>query len=128
MPGVPAAGETLIVGDFTVGEGSITGGSGSRSELPQCAAPFTIGPDGTETVEQGSVDAAAAHIYNIAVCPQGFRDDLPEYGIPPLLWRTLPLDLTALEEALHRWEPAASLELEQHRAAIATAQVTIAVE
>lgn len=98
------------------------------SETPQCAAPFTIGPKGTETVEQGSVDADAAHVYNVAVCPQGFRDELPEYGIPPLLWQLLPLDLTSLEEALHRWEPAANLELEQHRSAIATAQVTIAVE
>jgi hypothetical protein len=96
-------------------------------ELPEPAAPFTIGPGGTETVEQGSIQASAAHIYNIAVCPQGFRDDLPEYGVPPLLWKTMPLDLDALEEALRRWEPAASLELEQHRQAVAQAQVTIAV-
>lgn len=97
-------------------------------ELPQCAAPFTIGKNGTETVEQGSVEADAAHIYNVAVCPQGFRDDLPEYGIPSLLWQTLPLDLTALEEALHRWEPRANLELSQHLAAVGEAQITIAVE
>lgn len=96
--------------------------------IPQCAAPFAIGKDGTQTVEQGSEEAKAAHIYNIAVCPQGARDDLPEYGIPPLLWQPLPLDLTALEEALHRWEPEANLELEQQRAAIATAQVVIGVE
>ena len=97
-------------------------------EPPQCAVPFAIGEHGTETVEQGSTEADAAHIYNIAVCPQGFRDDLPEYGIPPLLWQRMPVDLTALEEALHRWEPKADLELEQHRTAIAEAQITIAVE
>ena len=97
-------------------------------ELPQCAAPFKINKTGTAVVEQGSEAADAAHVYNVAVCPQGFRDDLPEYGIPPLLWQRLPLDLTSLEQALHRWEPAADLELEQHRSAIATAQITIAVE
>lgn len=98
-------------------------------EVPQCAAPFEVGPDGDAVlVEQGSVENEAANIYNIAVCPQGFRDDLPEYGIPSLTWQTLPLDLGALEEALHRWEPEANLELEQHRAAIAEAAVTVAVE
>jgi hypothetical protein len=96
-------------------------------EVPQCAAPFTIGPGGVETVEQGSLQNQQDNIYNIAVCPQGFRDDLPEFGIPSLVWQTLPLDLGALEESLHRYEPAADLTLEQHRTAIAEAAVTVAV-
>lgn len=98
-------------------------------EIPQCAAPFAVGPGGDAVlVEQDSDANAAANVYNIAVCPQGFRDDLPEFGVPSLVWQTLPLDLGALEEALHRWEPECDLALEQQRTAIAEAAITVAVE
>lgn len=107
---------------FTIGEEA---GVASPGGLPQCAAPFTIGPHGTITVEQGSEENIAGNVYNVAVCPQGFRDDLPEFGVPSLLWQRMPLDLTGLQQALARWEPQADLTLEQHRIAAGEAQVAV---
>ena len=103
------------------------GASTTAPSLPHCAVPFTLTRQGTATVEQGSEAHLRGNVYNIAVCPRGFRDDLPEFGVPSLLWKTMPLDLGALEGSLHRWEPEADLALEQHREAVAEAQATVAV-
>lgn len=94
---------------------------------PHPSAPFTIGRDGTVVVEQGSDENITSNIYNIAVCVKGFRDDLPEFGVPDITFTRNPPDVEVLQRALERWEPAANLELESHRTAVAEAEVTINV-
>lgn len=89
------------------------------------AAPFSIGRAGTATVEQGSAENVADNIYNIAVCPQGERDDNPQFGIPEITFKKMPVDLTGLEEALRKYEPEADLTVEQHREGVGRAGITI---
>lgn len=95
--------------------------------LPQLAAPFTIARSGPVVVEQGSEANIASNVYNVAVCPIGFRQDLPEFGVPSLVDGHYPVDLATLEGAIHRWEPEADLELEQQRTAIGQAGISIAI-
>lgn len=75
-------------------------------------SPFSFNAQGyVETVDQDSAPDILAATYNLCVCPEGFRDDLPEFGIPQLEFQTVPLPLGALEEAILRWEPRASPEI-----------------
>ncbi len=82
-------------------------------EVPHFSALFTIGRGGAEVVEQDSTDDKAACVYRTAVCPQGFRQDLPAFGIPQLLRKTVPLNLDALQSAIELWEPRADLTVSQ---------------
>jgi hypothetical protein len=97
----------------------------SPAELPHFNAPFQIGRQGAIVVEQGSPENERANIYNIAVCPKGFRDDLPDFGIPDPTFQTLPLDLKPIEEALRKYEPAADITVAQHLEGLAAAGVLV---
>jgi hypothetical protein len=54
-------------------------------------------------VEQDSPADLLARAKNVAVCPGGFREDNPDFGIPHLLFRTIPLDVAGTAEAVARW-------------------------
>jgi hypothetical protein len=88
---------------------------------------FTIGAKGAAVVEQDSPEDMAACVYRIAVCQQGYRDDLPAFGIPQVAYQALPLDLSGVEEAISRWEPRARENIEEHMEALAGVQVDIEV-
>jgi|SRR5580704_10868691 hypothetical protein len=76
------------------------------------ASPFTFDAKGEAAiVTQGTPPSRLSGAYNVCVCPEGFRDDLPEFGIPQMEFQTIPLGLKQLEEAILRWEPEASPEL-----------------
>ena len=92
---------------------------------PHPTAPFTIGRDGTAVADQGSERNITTNIYNIAVCPQGFRDELPGFGLPDVTFHMMPLDLDALQHAIQAWEPAANLNIEEHRTAVGEAELRI---
>ncbi len=97
----------------------------SQLEAPQPSSPFTIGREGLSVVEQGSPEGIVSNIRNVAVCPQGFRDDLPEFGLPLTLNSYYPLDPEIVEEAILRWEPEADFSIEAQRTAIGEATVLI---
>ena len=90
--------------------------------LPHLAAPFTLTNKGAKVNEQGSPQDVAANVYNICVCETGAREERPEFGIRPLLFAPIPLDMDALAEQVERWEPRASVE------AIAEAERMIAAQ
>jgi hypothetical protein len=94
-------------------------------DAPHFAAPFSITRNGAVVVEQDSQANIQANIYNIAVCPKGFRDDLPDFGIPDPTFHTMPLDLSGIEEALHKYEPEADLTVAQHREGLAAAGIVV---
>jgi hypothetical protein len=96
-------------------------------EVPHFAQSFSIGRDGAAVVEQDSDEDKAACVYRIAVCPQGFREDLPGFGRPQLPFERLPLDLAALEAAVLLWEPRADLTVAEQLDALNEA-VTVDVE
>lgn len=99
----------------------------SELQAPHPTAPFEIRRHGTMVAEQGSVENVTSLIYNTAVCLQGTRDDLPEFGVPDETFEVFPRDLEPISEALKRWVPEADLEIEEHLQAVAEAEVQILV-
>lgn len=97
-------------------------------ELPHFAQEFKITKKGAVVDEQGSVADIAACIYRTAVCPEGFRVDLPTFGIPDISFSTPPLPLDVIQASLERWEPRADLELAEHANALEDALREIIVE
>ena len=68
------------------------------------ASPMVFGANGAaKTVEQGSPADLRTLAYNVCVCPVGFRQDLPEYGIPDLLFSRVPLSIEGVKQAVERW-------------------------
>jgi hypothetical protein len=74
------------------------------SEPVHLTSPFTFNNRGIASVQiQDSPEEHRTRAYNVVVCPIGFRDDLPEYGIPELLFSRVPLDVESLKTAIERW-------------------------
>ena len=99
---------------------------------PQWDYPFRIDVDGTvASVEQGSVVDVAACVANILVCDQGAKLGDPQFGVPSLLFRGVPLNTTQVLAAVQRLEPRATLGIlaAADAAAGATTQdVTVTVQ
>jgi len=85
----------------------------SEVERPHVAFPFEYQSDGTlAVVEEDSVEEVAACVANIAICPQGYRLDMPDFGVSDPSFATLALDPDSLKRAIARWEPRAQLSVE----------------
>lgn len=89
-------------------------------DIPQFSAPFAISaaidPEtglsiGASEVEQGSEADIEAQVYNVLVCPQGFRIESPEFGIPALQFQNAPLPIDAVIAAVQRWVPDAPVSI-----------------
>jgi len=81
------------------------------------AFPFRRGPDGKlVTVEQDTSEHHASQVATVASYPQGYRDDKPAFGRPPLVFRNIPLDLEAFRAAVERWVTDADLTVEEYSA------------
>jgi hypothetical protein len=84
------------------------------SDAAHLASPFAFAHTGVaETVPQDSAAELASCVLNICLCEEGFRQDLPSFGAPSLLFGTVPLDLAPFQRAIERWEPRAELTLEE---------------
>jgi len=82
-------------------------------ESPHIAYPFSFESDGSlAVVQEGSAEEVAASVANIAVCPQGYRLDLPGFGIPDPTFATLPIDTSGIKSAIEQWEPRASVTVD----------------
>jgi phage baseplate assembly protein W len=78
------------------------------------ASPMSFSAKGVaKTVVQGSSEEITSCVLNTVLCEEGFREDLPEFGVPSLLFQTVPLQLAPFEAAIKRWEPRAELTLEE---------------
>jgi phage baseplate assembly protein W len=76
------------------------------SDRPHFDHPFTRGTDGKPlVVEQDTVQHVTACALRILVCPQGFRFDRPDFGIPWPKMKNVPLDTHGIDAALRRLEP-----------------------
>lgn len=95
---------------------------------PHIAAPFTITRAGIQTVEQDTPQEIASCVYNICVCPKGFREDNPSFGVPDLTFGPVPVNLGALEEAIKQWEPRADLRIAEQAEAANEAVRKIGIE
>jgi phage baseplate assembly protein W len=73
---------------------------------PHFSYPFQRDAAGrVEVVEQDTDEHVMACENVIVRCPAGFRDERPEFGIPFPEFRTAPLDVGGIEDALRRFEP-----------------------
>jgi hypothetical protein len=77
----------------------------AEAEIPvHLAVPFMIAKTGAKANEQGSQADILASAVNVLECPEGFREDLPQFGCPPLLFDTPPLPLADVAAAVMLWE------------------------
>lgn len=84
-------------------------------DTPQLAYPFEFtSRGGFREVEQRSLDDIAACVEVILRYPEGFRPELPEFGLPDLLFRENRNEISSIiEDAILRWEPDASVLIEE---------------
>ena len=81
-------------------------------ESEHLAAQFKFNSAGhVETVTQETPECTAARVYHVAVCPIGFREDNPEFGVPEVAFQQVPLSTVGFESAILQWEPEATLEI-----------------
>lgn len=85
----------------------------SYPTLPTFTAPFTFTNGVANVAEQDTIDDVASCVRNVVSCVQGFRDDLPDFGIPDPLFQAAPFNPQAMQEAIGRWEPRAALDVQQ---------------
>lgn len=114
------------IGEAVIGEDFVIGGEGGPStpvilgvaDIPQFSAPFSISAQidpetgvsvGADEVEQGSEADIEAQVYNVLVCPQGFRIEDPDFGIPQLQFKTVPLPAAGVLAQVQRYVPDATL-------------------
>ncbi len=87
---------------------------------PHFSATFEILQKGSKVVEQNSEGDLLARAKNVAVCPIGFREDVPEFGIPELLFKTVPLRLAEVRTEIARWAEL-DLSVAEHSEGLETA-------
>jgi len=75
---------------------------------PQIPVKLTAGLELT-TVEQGSADEIAQCVEAILRTPLGWRDDLPELGLPDQTFRMGGADPSVVARALDTYEPRADV-------------------
>jgi hypothetical protein len=101
--------------------------------LPHIAFPWTLNRDGRVVVnEQDSVEEVAACVWAIATCVKGQMHMLPNFGATSPLFQAVPLDLSALVEAVEAQEPRARImateQPDAFSAAIRNILLTVEVE
>lgn len=75
--------------------------------IPHLKWPIRFTSRGADVVEQDSMDDIAQCLLAILRTPQGLRHDLPDFGIPDLLFREGGVDIAGIQEAIEEWEPRA---------------------
>jgi phage baseplate assembly protein W len=90
----------------------------SNPTTPQFSYPFSIDSTGTAesnpnyglpvVVEQNSPEDVAACVANIVVCPQGSKMGDPSFGVPSVLFQTLPVNTNGILAAIQKLEPRAT--------------------
>lgn len=80
--------------------------------VPHFAYPFRFGPPAA-TTEQDSLAEIADCVVVILLCPETFRVELPEFGLPDPTFSTPIVDLNVIRTAVERWEPRAAVLLEE---------------
>lgn len=94
-----------------------TGSGDTQVIAPHFDLPFRFGGKNGAAVivEQDSPEEILNGIRIIIAYPIGSREDLPEFGIPDVLFLTKPEDIVSkLADAIARWEPRAQAFIAEH--------------
>ncbi len=96
---------------------------------PHFAWPFQRGANGkVQVVEQGTVEHVAACENMIVRCPVGWRLARPEFGWRFPTFKSVPLDMTPLTQALRTWEPRGDANAQEYADAAQAAARDVLVE
>jgi phage baseplate assembly protein W len=82
------------------------------ARVPHFSLPFRFSPPAA-TSEQNSIDEIGDCCAVILLCPQGFRVELPEFGLPDPTFSSPVVDVDVIRTVVDRWEPRAALLLEE---------------
>lgn len=86
----------------------------AKPDTPHFRYPFRfgLGADKHALVnEQGSDDEITDAVMVICKTPVGWRDDLPDFGIPDQVFQEQPLKVDDLHAALDQWEDRAAYKV-----------------
>lgn len=83
--------------------------------VPHFAFPFRFGGPAAAVTEQDSLDEIGDCCTVVLLCPQGFRVELMEFGLPDPTFSSPDPDLNDVHVALDQWEPRAAATLDQSR-------------
>jgi len=83
------------------------------TDVPHFDLPFRFTSPQAAVVEQDSVEEIAECVLAILLCPQGYRVELPEFGMDDPTFSMPEVDLEAVRQAVELWEPRAELLLGQ---------------
>lgn len=73
-------------------------------EPQHLSSPLSFSSQGhLNTTIQSSPENREQRALNVALCEEGYRQDLPEFGVPPLLFGVVPLELAPFRAAIERW-------------------------
>lgn len=77
------------------------------ADIPHFRFPFALSANGASVVvdEQDSIREIESCENVIIRCPTGWREEKPDFGWPFPEFASAPIDTTALEAALRRFEP-----------------------
>jgi predicted component of type VI protein secretion system len=82
------------------------------TDIPHFALPFRFATPHAAVNEQDSAEEITDCVYVALVCPQSFRDELPDYGLPDPTFASPLIDVDTIRETVTRWEPRATLQLD----------------
>lgn len=83
----------------------------AKPNEPHFSYPFRFGSGADKHAlvnEQGTDEDIIDCVIAICKTPTGFRLDLPDFGVPELLFDEMPLRIDDVETALEKWEERAS--------------------
>lgn len=84
------------------------------TDVPHFTIPFRFAGARAVVVEQDSVDEIATCVLAVLLCPEGYRVELPEFGLPDQTFGVPGVDLEEIRTVIDLWEPRAATTLEQH--------------
>jgi hypothetical protein len=77
------------------------------ADIPHLALPFRFANGAAVVYDQDTTDEIMSCVLAIALCPLGYRVELPTFGVPDLTFSEGVAPIDALEAALAEWEPRA---------------------
>lgn len=83
------------------------------TEIPHFSLPFRFAGPQAAVVEQDSLEEIADCLVAVLTCPQGFRVELPDFGLPDPTFSTPQVSRELLREVVEEWEPRASLTFDR---------------
>jgi hypothetical protein len=78
------------------------------TDVPHFSLPFRFSNPQAAVNEQDSIEEVADACLAILLCPQGFRVELPSFGLEDPTFSSPAPDLDIVRAAIDQWEPRAA--------------------